>query len=108
MLTVLAGPCNGHPTLALQGELTIFTVTQAHQEILALWAGAPAFSLDLSELEELDSAGVQLLAWLKREAAGRGQTLAFLGHSPVVVEALDLLGITRAFGDAILLPPSHS
>jgi anti-anti-sigma factor len=94
------------PALALAGALTIYTVAQARQEIPQRLAKLKAPVLDLSGVEELDTAGVQLLLWLKGEAAGRGAALTLIDRSPAVVEVLDLLRQTSTFGDTILLSPS--
>lgn len=108
MLSYHASHHDGQPSLKLTGALTIYTVAQARQEIPARLLKHHAQVLDLSALEELDTAGIQLLLWLKRDEAGRGNTLAFAHHSAAVVEALDLLKLTGLFGDPILLSPSAS
>ena len=68
----------------------------------------PALHLNLAGLKELDTAGVQLLVWLKQEARRRNRTLALSAHSPAVVEVFDLLQVASLFGDAILIAPSPS
>ncbi len=109
MLTYHASQKDHQPILSLTGVLTIYTVAQARQEIPARLAKRKAQVLDLSGIEELDTAGAQLLLWLKRDASSRGTELALAHHSPAVVEVLDLLRLTAAFGDTILLsPPSPS
>ena len=57
-------------------------------------------------MEDLDTAGVQLLVWMKQEARRRGRNLAFFAHSPAVVEVFDLLQVAGLFGDPILIAPS--
>ncbi len=108
MLTYHATHVNGQPALKLTGVLTIYTVAEARHEIPARMDKHKAHVLDLSGLEELDTAGAQLLLWLKREAANRGSALALAHHSPAVVEVFDLLKLTATFGDSILLAPSAS
>jgi len=108
MLTYHSTHLNGQAALKLTGVLTIYTVAQAKVEIPAHLAKHGAQVLDLSGLEELDTAGVQLLLWLKREAASHATSLGLAHHSPIVVEVLDLLKLTATFGDPILLSPSAS
>ena len=108
MLTYHVTQHDGEPGLRLAGALTIYTAAQARDEIPARLARHSARVLDLSGVEELDTAGVQLLLWLKRDLASRGTALALVRHSPAVVEVLDLLKLTTAFGDPILLSPSAS
>lgn len=89
---------NGRSSLQLVGELTIYTVTQAKAEIIERLQ--PGMALDLGGVEELDTAGVQLLVWLKRR-----QPIPFIHHSQAVVEVLDLLNVASVLGDPILLAP---
>jgi anti-anti-sigma factor len=98
----------GGPALRLEGELTIYSVTEARNQLCAALDQHPALQLNLSGIEELDTAGVQLLAWIKQEAKRRGKTLALFAHSPAVVEVFDLLQVAGLFGDAMLLAPSAS
>ena len=94
------------PCLRLEGELTIYSVTEARDALSAALDQQPSLQLNLAAVEELDTAGVQLLAWMKQEARRRGKALAFTGHSPAVVEVFDLLQVAGIFGDSILLAPS--
>ena len=97
---------DGQPALKLKGDLTIYTVAEARREIPARMAKHKSKVLDLSGIAELDTAGVQLLLWLKRDVTSQGSTLAIANHSPAVVDVLDLLRLTAVFGDTILLSPS--
>ena len=108
MLQLQATTHDGHPCLALTGALTIYTVTDAKQDLENRLGRSPILEIDLSQVEELDTAGVQLLLWLKRSAAEHGTTLALTGHSQAVLEVLDLLKVTGILGDPILIPPSAS
>ena len=94
------------PALRLEGELTIYSVTEARDQLCAALDQHPALQLNLAGVEELDTAGVQLLVWLKQEAKRRAKTLVLFAHSPAVVEVFDLLQVASLFGDAMLLPPS--
>ena len=98
----------GEPCLRLEGELTIYEVGEAKAQLCLELDQNRSLQLNLSGLEELDTAGVQLLAWLKQEARRRGVSLVFAAHSPAVMEVFDLLQVASLFGDAILIPPpSH-
>jgi anti-sigma B factor antagonist len=108
MLTYHSSKHDGQSSLRLAGALTIYTVAEARNEIPDRMAKHGAQVLDLSGIEELDTAGVQLLLWLKRDLASRGSGLALVRHSPAVVEVLDQLKLTVVFGDPILISPSAS
>jgi len=106
MIQISTANENGQAVIRLAGDLTIYSATEARQELEALLAKQPSLALDLSEVDEIDTSGIQLLLWLKREAAFRRESLTLLRHSSVVVEAFDLLGVTSIFGDPILIGPS--
>ena len=103
MLTYQTTQHDGQPSLRLDGTLTIYTAAQARNEIPSRLAEHGATVLDLSGVEELDTAGVQLLLWLKQEARRGGCACTLVNHSPAVVEVLDLLKLAGTFGDPILL-----
>jgi anti-sigma B factor antagonist len=108
MLTLQETKRSGHPVLRLSGELTIYSAAEARQSLGDHLDRAPApLELDLSGLEELDTAGVQVLAWLKREALAHNRTLALVNHSPAVIEVFDLLKVAGLFGDPILITPPN-
>ena len=108
MLTYDSTQHDGQPALKLTGVLTIYSAAQARSEVPARLAKQGARVLDLADVEELDTAGVQFLLWLKRDMASRGSELVLTRHSPAVVEVLDLLKLTATFGDPILCSPSAS
>jgi anti-anti-sigma factor len=96
----------GDPCLRMRGELTIYAVAEARDRLSAALDQAARLQLNLAEVEELDTAGVQLLVWAKQEARRRGKVLTLFAHSPAVVEVFDLLKVGSLFGDPILLAPT--
>lgn len=95
--------------IAISGELTIYTALELKEKLLAGLAEAEELELDLSEVSEIDAAGLQLLVMIKQEAAVLGKVVRFTGHSPVVVDLLDLSGLAGFFGDPLLFvyKPTH-
>jgi anti-anti-sigma factor len=108
MLKIEATVHEGAPSLRLEGELTIYSVGEARSQLEAALNAQPCLRLNLSALEEVDTAGVQLLVWLKHEAQRRDKTLLLYAHSPAVVDVFDLLKVAALFGDPILIAPSVS
>lgn len=107
MLTIHEATFNGLRCLKLAGELTIYTASDARRNLRAALEhqGAPS-ELDLSGIEELDTAGMQVLLWFKQEASAQGKVVAFTNHSSAVIEVIDLLKIAGVFGDPILITPT--
>ncbi len=89
--------------IVIAGELTIYTVMELKDELLTGLSATEELELDLAEVGEIDGAGLQLLVMIKQRAAVLGKVLKFTGHSPVVVELLDLSGLAGFFGDPLLI-----
>ena len=86
--------------LRIEGELTIFRAAELMPQLLA--SPAPQ-TLDLSGVTEIDSAGLQLLMLVNREAGQQGKTLEISGHSPAVQQVLDFCNLVGVFGDPMLI-----
>jgi anti-sigma B factor antagonist len=79
-------------SLSLAGELTIQTAAEEKVALLAFLettAGAHAdVELDLADVTELDTAGVQLLLMARREARAQGRNLTLVTPSHTALEVL--------------------
>jgi len=89
--------------IAITGELTIYTALELKDTLLDGLAASEELELDLSGVGEFDAAGLQLLVMVKQQATVLGKILRFTGHSPVVLELLDLSGLAGFFGDPLLI-----
>lgn len=90
--------------LSVDDELTIYNAAALKPALLDPLQRAGALELDLSQVPELDAAGVQLLVLLKREGAAVGKNVSFSGHSPAVLKILDLCDLAGYFGDPLVIP----
>ena len=89
--------------LRIEGELTIYRAAELAAAMKAALAESPAgaaFELDLSEVTEMDCAGVQLLVAARRSAGDSGRTLRISGSSPAVDEVFRTLQLAAHFGAA--------
>lgn len=92
---------NGTSTLVrVEGDLTIFRVSELKGPLLDAVAGRAqrAILLDLAEVDEMDTAGYQLLWLLKREAEAAGGSLRIAAMSSPVRGVLDLYHALVPFG----------
>jgi anti-sigma B factor antagonist len=78
----------------IEGELTVFTVHALKDRLMAALAESSSLHIDLSEVSEVDGAGIQLLLATKREVLHRGGTLGLTGHPPQLMAAVDLADLT--------------
>ena|SRR5690606_6209788 len=92
-----------HLAAKLSGELTIQNAEPLKQELMALLDKGKSISIDLSDVSELDSSGVQLLYYAKQAAMGQQLNLELVNHSPAVVEVFELYRLAPVFGDVMIL-----
>ncbi|SQF98723.1 sulfate transporter antisigma-factor antagonist stas [Paucimonas lemoignei] len=82
--------------VSLDGELTIYTAAELSAELLPRLGATPQMQIDLSQITEMDGAGLQLLIMVTREASRAGTALTLTGHSKAVLETLQLSGLGAA------------
>lgn len=90
-------------TLTIENDLTIFTVIDKKTSLLAFLNKGSDLEVDLSQVEEIDTAGLQVLILIKREAAKTGKSLRFVMHSKPVLDIIELANLTTIFGDQVVL-----
>ena len=85
-------------SLTLSGELTLEYAAEAKGVLLAALARLPSLELNLLNVSRIDTAGVQLLLLLQREASQVDKSITCLGYSLAVEEVLRLLDLLHLFG----------
>ncbi|MCY1464582.1 anti-anti-sigma factor [compost metagenome] len=89
--------------LAVQGELNIYHAARLKDELLEALASQTELEVDLGEVEDCDSSGVQLLLLLKREARRQDKRLSLVNHSACVADVIELLNLVSELGDPLVL-----
>lgn len=90
-------------TRTIAGELTIYTAAVEKQSLQEALDATEELEINLSKVNEMDSAGLQVLIVLKQEAARRKKKLHYSMHSKAVLEILEMSNMTTSFGDQIVL-----
>jgi anti-sigma B factor antagonist len=86
------------PLLRVKGELDIYTAPRLKEAVLAaLNGGAGSLAIDLSEVEFLDSTGLQVLMSAKKRTAERGGDVYLLGVGGQIRRVFTLLSLDRIF-----------
>lgn len=85
---------------AIDGPISIYTVASLKEEIGCALADHAALEIDLSAVDEIDTAGLQLMLMAKRV---HGKSIQFTAHSVVVLDMLELSNLAGAVGDPLLL-----
>ena len=105
----ITNDCNGNQMsttstcFRIEGELTIYRAAELAGAMKAALAEVPAggaFEVDLSDVTEMDSAGVQLLMSARRSTQESGRMLRLAGSSPAVAEVFQTLQLASHFSDA--------
>ena len=88
---------NSRSLVTLSGEFTIYSAVKFKQQLVGTISECESLEIELSNVSEFDSAGLQLLALLKREADALGRPIRFSGHSASVREVLNLCELNEIF-----------
>lgn len=107
-MTVQAEMQNGLCSARIAGEMNIYAAAELKERFAGLLEDSAELELNLSEVKEIDTAGVQLLLLLKREAQRTGKAVRFTAHSDVVREVIELYNLANYFGDPLVLPAERA
>lgn len=89
--------------LAIRNEMTIYTALEQKQQLAEYLKSVRHIQVDLAGVTEIDSAGLQLLMFMKQESTRHGIQLTLVQHSEAVVEVLGLFDLSTYFGDPIVI-----
>ncbi|MBS4020534.1 MAG: STAS domain-containing protein [Dechloromonas sp.] len=98
-------PESSAKVLCIKGEFTIFTACEIKNRLLDLIAHNEnqEIEIDLSDVTEIDTTGLQLMIMAKKQATCENKTLRFSRHSDPVLDLLDLCDLAGFFGDPVLI-----
>jgi len=85
-------------TLSGGPDLTIYTAADTAARLRHALQSGEALDLDLSDVEDIDTAGLQLLLQLRRTAQQTGRAIRFSSPSPAVQDIVQLLNLHDFFG----------
>jgi anti-sigma B factor antagonist len=91
----------GVMTLHIEGDMTMRTATALKKELMKRIAKQCECEIVLSDVSEMDTAGMQLLILAKREANRHNLPLRLTGHSRAVLGVIDTYNLAAYFGDPI-------
>lgn len=95
-------------TISVSRNLNIYEAQSLKDDLLNLPQKAHVVELDLSQVIEIDTAGLQLLLLVRRESSKQGKTLRIAACSPAVQELIELCGLAELLIDALALPASDT
>jgi ABC-type transporter Mla MlaB component len=81
-------------TLALAAECMVSDAGSLKENLAALLDQPLPVTLDITALQRIDTAGLQVIAAFVRERTGHGRSVEWQGTAPVLTTAARLLGLT--------------
>lgn len=87
----------------IEQEITIYTAAEMKAQLMEMLEKDAEIELDLSQVSELDTAGLQLLVMTKHECLARDGNLHLVNHSPAVLDVLNLCNMIQFFGDPVVI-----
>ena len=80
--------------LALTAECLVSGASTLKESLAGLLDEPQPVTLDITALQRIDTAGLQVLTAFIRERAGHGRTVEWRGTAPALTSAAQLLGLT--------------
>ena len=90
--------------LCLSEDLTIYHALDQKRILLDALAATAELELNLAQVGEMDTAGLQLLILLKKEAQRAGKCVRIVAHSQAVSSVIDFCNMAAEFGDPLVIP----
>lgn len=90
--------------LKVVGELNIYGAADAYGVLTGALSEGRDLRVDLAQVSEVDSSGVQLLMAARRAAEAHGHRLELVRHGEAVLEVIELLRLDHVFGDLLVTP----
>lgn len=87
----------------IAGDMSIYDASELKHKLFSEFVHVQEMEIDLGEVAEIDTSGLQLLMLLKREARAAGKKLQLISHSAAVLEVLELLRMDAYFGDPLVI-----
>ena len=81
-------------TLALAAECMVSGASSLKESLAGLLDEPLPVTLDITALQRIDTAGLQVITAFIRDRAGHGRTVEWQGTAPALTTAAQLLGLT--------------
>lgn len=98
----------GSHRIEIADDMTIYNAVAQKQQLIDALVTHPHLEIDLSAIAEIDTAGIQLLILVKREARSLDKRITIVAHSQAVREVVDFFNLAAEFGDPMLIPALES
>ncbi len=90
-------------TMRIEGEFSIYRAAELKASLLTALNQTKELEIDLSAVNEIDTAGIQILVAIKKHAVATQKIVHLVAHSQAVTEVLELLNLVAYFGDTLVI-----
>lgn len=87
----------------IDGEMTIYNAAEIGEKLFPALQDSRDLVINLANVTEIDSAGVQLLMLAKKERTTRDLVLNLTDHSDAVLDVFELMDMVTYFNDPVVL-----
>ena len=94
--------------LTLAENLTIYHALEQKTHLLEALAATEELELDLLQVGEIDTAGLQLLLLLKKEGLRTHKRVSIVAHSQAVRAVIDFCNLAAELGDPLVIPAAEA
>jgi len=108
-MEIIQEPLGDKFCLYLRGDCNIYHAAELKAALFDKLRTPTSFDINLSGVTEIDTAGIQVLMAAKNHARAHGVELRLLGHSPAVLELIEIYDLAAWFGDSLVVAaaPAH-
>lgn len=102
---------DGNYTVLVEDNMTIYEATKQKEKLLKALKKMKKneqMEIDLSNVSEMDTAGVQVLLLIKQTAEHEKKLVLLVAHSPASLDVIDRYNLAAHFGDPVILSSTHS
>lgn len=89
--------------LTMEEDMTIYNAMTLKERLVSVIKKHKTVELDLSRVGQIDTAGLQLLIFAKREANRLNKEIRIIAHSKAVQETIDFCNLAADFGDPLVI-----
>lgn len=100
---------NGNCTVLVEDNMTIYEAVEQKTVLLNALnelGEDEQMEIDLSNVNEMDTSGVQILLLVKQEAEKSRKVVLLVAHSPASLDVIDRYNLAAYFGDPVMLSSS--
>jgi anti-sigma B factor antagonist len=97
---------NGICKVFIENNMTIYDVAEQKEQLLKALKKLKKnelMEIDLSNVNEIDTAGLQILLLIKKTAVKENKIVLLVAHSPASLDVIDHYNLAAYFGDPVII-----